>query len=100
MTGSQMVARSGKLGRFFGACDATKNTCAVDGLSAGFMYDIWVRTCSGSGPINCVLRAIVAQMVTYPKGMHCLNEPALKLSTFILNIKHVKYNFYATSIAS
>ncbi len=69
MTGSQMVARSGKLGRFLGTCDAASHTCTVNGLSAGFMYEIWVRTCSGSGPINCMLRAMAAQMVTYPKGM-------------------------------
>ncbi len=72
VTGSQMVARNGKVGRFFGACDATRGTCTVSGLSAGFNFEIWVRTCGESGPARCVLRAMSAQMVTYPKGMFWL----------------------------
>ncbi len=68
VTGSQMVARNGKVGRFFGTCDTTRGTCTVSGLSAGFSFEIWVRTCTGSGPARCVLRATAAIMVTYPKG--------------------------------
>ncbi len=70
VTGSQMVARSGKVGRFFGACDAARGTCIVTGLSPGYNFEIWVRTCSGSGPVRCILRALPTQMATYPKGMH------------------------------
>ncbi len=66
VAGSQMVARNSKLGRFFGTCDA--RTCTVSGLSSGFIYEIWVRTCSGSGTSHCILRAMSAQMVTYPRG--------------------------------
>ncbi len=73
VTGSQMVARNGKLGRFFGTCDAGRSTCTVSGLSAGFTFEIWVRTCSGSRPARCVLRAMPTQMVTYPKGMRYSN---------------------------
>ncbi len=66
VTNSEMVARNGKLGRFFGTCD--KRACTASGLSPGFVYDIWVRTCSGSGPARCVLRAMAARLVTYPSG--------------------------------
>ncbi len=68
VSGSRIVARNGKVGRFLGHCDAALGTCTVSGLSAGFTYDIWVRTCSGSGPVRCILRAVPAQMVTYPRG--------------------------------
>ncbi len=71
VTGSQVVARNGKLGRFFGTCDT--RSCTASGLSPGFIYDIWVRTCSGSGPTQCLLRAIPARMVTYPSGKFPLN---------------------------
>ncbi len=66
VTSSQIVARNGKLGRFFGTCDT--RACTVSGISSGFIFDIWVRTCSGSGPTRCVLRAKPAQMTTYPSG--------------------------------
>ncbi len=69
VTGSQMVARNGKVGRFFGTCDEASGTCTVNGLSAGFSFKIWVRTCSVAGHVHCVLRAIATEMVTYPKGM-------------------------------
>ncbi len=85
VTGSQMVARSGKVGRFLGRCDAAIHICAVTGLSAGIMYDIWVRTCSGSGPTRCVLRAMPTQLVTYPNGMYCFNETALQRCNPALN---------------
>ncbi len=73
VNGSQAVAVSRKLGRFVGTCDAASGTCSVGGLSAGFVYDIWVRTCSASGVIHCVLRARPAQILTYPRGMFFFN---------------------------
>ncbi len=84
VTGSQMVARSRKVGRFVGTCDVRSHTCAVSGLSAGIMYDIWVRTCSGSGPTRCVLRAMPAQMITYPKGIHCFEKIVLLRNNLVL----------------
>ncbi len=63
--GGQMVARSAKAGRFFGGCDWY--SCTVNGLRSGFIYEIWVRTCSGSGPTQCMLRAWPTQIVSYPK---------------------------------
>ncbi len=77
VTGSQMVARNSKLGRFFGTCDT--RSCTVSGLSPGFIYDLWVRTCSGSGPARCVLRAMPARMVTYPRGKLFLNARRFQL---------------------
>ncbi len=67
VTGSHIVARNSKLGHFEGTCDADSGTCTVSGLSAGFIYDIWVRTCDAKGPKSCILRAMPAQIVTYPK---------------------------------
>ncbi len=85
VTGSQMVARSGKVSRFVGTCDAASHTCAVSGLSAGIMYDIRVRTCSGSGPTRCVLRAMPTQLVTYPRGMHCFDKIVFLRYNLVLN---------------
>ncbi len=73
VNGSQMVAVSRKLGRFVGTCDVASGTCTVGGLSAGFVYDIWVRTCSASGVVHCVLQARPAQILTYPRGMFFFN---------------------------
>ncbi len=67
VTGSHIVARNSKVGHFEGTCDADSGICTVSGLSAGFIYDIWVRTCDANGPKSCILRALPAQMVTYPK---------------------------------
>ncbi len=67
--GSYMVARNGKLSRFYGRCDAARRTCTVNGLSAGSVFEIWVRTCIGIWQYHCALRAMPAQMATYPKGM-------------------------------
>ncbi len=66
VTDSQIMAKHSKVGRFFGTCDT--RACTVDGLSPGFIYDIWVRTCSGSGPTQCILRAMPAQMATNVEG--------------------------------
>ncbi len=42
---NELIARSPKCGRAKGHCDALHNTCTVDGLSPGVMYDLWVRGC-------------------------------------------------------
>ncbi len=31
------------------------------------MYEIWVRTCSGSEPARCILRAMPVKIPTFPK---------------------------------
>ncbi len=82
MTGSQIVARNAKLGRFAGTCGEFSHTCTVGGLSAGFIYEIWVRTCSKSEATHCMLRAMSAEMVTYPRGMSC---STYRINVFPLN---------------
>ncbi len=68
VSGSHMIARSPKLGRFAGDCDASSGTCSIHGLTSGAYYEVWVRTCSGSDVKHCSLRALPAKMVTYPSG--------------------------------
>ncbi len=87
--GSQMVARNAKVGRFLGTCDT--RTCTVSGLSAGFIYDIWVRTCSGSGPKRCILRAAPARMVTYPRGK--ISSRANRMSASTMKTASLFFSF-------
>ncbi len=62
VNGSQLVVRNTRLGRFLGTCDSAMESCSVTGLTTGYTYDVWVRTCSGSGPTRCMLRALPTQM--------------------------------------
>ncbi len=68
--GSQMVVRSSRLGRFVGECDPNSGSCSVSNLKAGFTYFVWVRTCSGSGPTHCILRALPTEISTFPTREH------------------------------
>ncbi len=80
VNGSQMVVRNAKLGRFFGVCDTAAGSCTTYGLTAGFVYDVWVRTCEGSNPRMCIVMATPAQISTFPKGRHC----QIVFTTFIM----------------
>ncbi len=57
LDGYHMVVRNSKLGRFTGACESKSKTCTTTGLSKGYLYDIWVRSCSNSDQVICKLEA-------------------------------------------
>ncbi len=57
MRGYEMVARNKKIGRIFGFCKSKTKECTVSGLTYGYLYDIWARTCTGSAPVFCRLEA-------------------------------------------
>ncbi len=67
VSGSQLVARNWKLGRFLGTCDTQWGICRIGNLSSGYMYEIRVRTCSGSEPARCILRAMPVNIPTFPE---------------------------------
>ncbi len=76
-----MVARSWSAGLFTGACNATINSCTISELASGTHYEIWVRTCSGWGPLNCLLRAMILQSTTYPSRELPFAFPCASYST-------------------
>ncbi len=62
-----MIARNQKCGRVTGHCDAIYNTCTVEGLSPGVMYEFWVRGCIyDPDETHCMLRAKPLQSATEP----------------------------------
>ncbi len=57
MQGYQMVVRSKKYGRVLGICDQQEKKCSASRLRKGYLYTVWLRTCTGSSPVTCKLEA-------------------------------------------
>ncbi len=68
---NELIVRSPKCGRVKGHCDALHNTCTVDGLSPGVVYELWVRGCIyDPEETYCVLRAQPLKHATKPSREH------------------------------
>ncbi len=91
---NELIARSQKCGRVKGHCDAIHNTCTVEGLSPGEMYELWVRGCIyDPEETYCVLRAQPLKRATKPScelikpDRNCINSNFAHL--FLFKLPHL-----------